>query len=759
MPEQTKREENVSKKEMDEVKEFVSGDRGSEQGLGEISKIIGEATIEKENKRKESFLSQEGVKSFSDLTDEQKEKFNSYELSKDELTELAEKKAKEMYDIYYERNRKLNNLLGDKNKNKQGKIDKEIDVYTKEKEERENEIKELETKIEQLEKEGKEKAKDGEESRYLKQDEIDELRKQIEEKNSEISNISGKIDKLKDFRESCIHAMGLQKDIRNNMEAGLRGIYGPEVANQVISKNTSRNKNMDDQSKENVDSQPKKEEQDKEEQANPENEVEEQTQENNPNTQQQRVVQQGAPGMGIPMGAGFVAQQAPQTAQQVQEEMAQPNSAEVAAQNLKWIGYDPNKALTVGSAKAILKNFVNEPDKQLDILKDPDSAKVIFNAMEKAESGNFLQKIGFGKTKKALLKAAEEVLPKEAAEEFKRQNPDYLYKNSGEGQEYGELVSNYDKELKKLEERYAKEGKSEALKKDFDALDKKYAPIIAAMEFRGNAIKTLTKSERKMLDEANEKKKTIKGARGWVFKEDKDIENPEVKQQDNAEIEQEQASPEIENQMTIDEHMANMDPEKQKMEALKNEVSKMSPEEFKDMIQQAVENGDKEKLAMFNNGDIELDADKQEIFENTNLSGKDNGQRPGFEEKLEKIQNKNEEKSSEKTTEKPDKENLYTKVKRGIEDDGFFDTIRNNVKDGAKKDAERIEKAQESKNRKFTIKDIDDIFKNDPEQLKMIKNDLDKAVMEGELSQDQKRLKEYIDEKTLEDAGKKKEER
>ncbi len=256
-----------------------------------------------------------------------------------------------------------------------------------------------------------------------------------------------------------------------------------------------------------------------------------------------------------------------QEVEQVEEDkFARFGDITPAQEALTWIGYDAKKTMNVRNAKALLKNFAREESRQMDILKDPKAAKVIFDAMDKVDKAKFFQKIGFGKTKKALLKAANEFLPKAAAQEY-----------LGMRVKKGEELKEYDKIMKEYKEKLdiikAEKGEKDYINSpEYQELNEKYASVLSVSDFREKTNQYLNK-DKNILPEAKE----------------------DIKEEDKFKDFSEE--------------------EKAEINELQEKINNMSYRDLNRMVLDLKEKGDKTTLSYINSGLIDLNGGQQKHFE------------------------------------------------------------------------------------------------------------------------------------------------
>lgn len=633
----------------------------------------------KEAHKDDSFIQETGDP--MSLRPEDKKEFEEFKANSEEMKAKVGEAVKKVSEIQEDRQHKIEVIGGKFNKEtgeyENSKIKELQEMAEKEIKNRQDEIEENKNRISALDQEIEAKqnelaAAKTEEEKASIQAEIDklngekgELTAKNEKLNTEIGqineNVVGKIDS--ELQKPLQEAAKTHNQVREQSYNALVNTFGeknitPEQAKKVLGE--TNYKAMQEKINQRIEENQKTSEE-------VEKKVDNNQRMNNAEQQPRQQGGQQVPGTiadGVANGFAAGIQQAAQ--EQVVEEQ-QPVSADKAIANdaLEWLGYDASKPMTVGAAKKFLKNFANEEGKQMDILKDPESAQAVFDAMNKVENGNFLQKLGYGKTRKMLLQAADDFLPKKAVEEFKKNNPEVVYKTQ-QGNEYNELLGNYDKSLRELQERVEKEGATPELREEFDRLEKKYAPIIAVNEYRVKTSKYATKDGKNLLSSANSIKDKIEE------KMSKDIDEEEIQQ-------------------PTEEEIMKMDEEKILAE-LQGNVDRMSVEEFKNYISQVKEYGDKDMLAKISNGSIKLDDEKSKAYDETMkpkdyVDGLEN--RPGFEEKLqEKMDNMAQRKEDSKTIVDKAKDK-FNETHDKVED--FFGGLKNDVASDAEKQSKDVE--------------------------------------------------------------------
>lgn len=683
-----KRAESIEN-EVKENKKYVS--------RGTVENVLKEDWNALEEKRKEAYIksineemAKDGneyqIDSFDKLSVKQQVEYKNFELSKEEKEKAFKETFGKVKKIADERNDFLNGkpkydkdthqLLKDEN----GDTVRDkgmIDEYDELNNDIDAKLEEVTSEIEKIEKEIKEKEDriaeiDGE---LNSPDITDERRKELEEEKSKIegekSELTGKKDELKKDEERLNELKDkvgnrAKKMISTNDYTKLNAVeamglmYGEDLVYNYdgiedIAPTTDKVKQQyEDLKKAAMEKNDINKSEQQEVKENPNEQVKE---ENIPNVQQQRAVQQGAPGMGgIPMGAGFVAQQAPQAQQveeQVQDGTTQQDPAEIAAEGLKWIGYDENKPLTKSSARAILRNFVDNPDRQMEILMDENASNVIEEAMELAgKTRNPIANLRFNKTRSAINEMAEKGLPEDAVKEFEALNGKQLYKTA-KGNEYNELVDRYSKELAELEEAQKTDGSTPELAQRFNELEKRYAPIVGVIKFKDAATKNMVKKNIKFADRV----------KGLFSKKDKMLnEAPKEKKRN-------------EKQEQMHQRMVNLQIEKYK-DLSRDELADLNTKDLNPLQQEALEKILAQKNKQGWNIDEQEKSEELEVEENeaNELNKKEE----------EKLNTKDEKSQLEETNNK--KENIYTETKQNIQKEGFIGAIKKGINGNEKGD-------------------------------------------------------------------------
>ena len=228
-----------------------------------LSDIMSKTDKNLEDKRIEAYKSKNEISNDHELSSDELKEAKKFEISELEMTNACKDAAREMYNLYFERNRKLNSLLGNKSEQqkaiedgkepKLGKIDKNIESLDNELKTREDDMKKYNEEIESINSEIESLSADIEEGQENpNQPRIDELNAQLAQLNEKVSTTNEEINKInaikaktEDLRQSCIHAMGLQKDVRSNIDSKLKDSYGEKIASQVIAEQGSKQREQE----------------------------------------------------------------------------------------------------------------------------------------------------------------------------------------------------------------------------------------------------------------------------------------------------------------------------------------------------------------------------------------------------------------------------------------------------------------------------------------------------------------------------------
>lgn len=383
---------------------------------GTLTTLMKKSAEELKEKRIEAYKKDKGMQNLDDVARREAE---AYELPESELREACNATAKEMYDVYFERNRVLNKIMGNKSEieaaqkagqtPEYGKIKNHLDLLEKEDTDRQNKINEIQDKIKKLQEEGKEElpegAKEGEEPKFVKQAEIDALQTEIDGLQEERKRIAEIKESTKALEERCRIAFKAQAEARENIENNLRETYGEKIADEAIKTHGSKQREQEYNELQNEAENKKKEDKNKEDKTQ------------NDNLDQQNLddlekagiaagaaqqVAKGAVG-GVPV-QGAVAG-VPQSEQQVEELEEDEPIVEDDGPSPYYdvLGFSEDNAMTRKDAKNLLKVFLGKKVSPLDgnkindqmrleMLNDPKTAKVLEQAIVKM---NTKEKDGF----------------------------------------------------------------------------------------------------------------------------------------------------------------------------------------------------------------------------------------------------------------------------------------------------------------------------------------------------------------------------
>ena len=242
---------------------------------GTLTTLMKKSAEELKEKRIEAYKKDKGMQNLDDVAQREAE---AYELPESELREACNATAKEMYDVYFERNRVLNKIMGNKSEieaaqkagqtPEYGKIKNHLDLLEKEDTERQNKINEIQDKIKKLQEEGKEElpegAKEGEEPKFVKQAEIDALQTEIDGLQEERKRIAEIKESTKALEERCRIAFKAQAEARENIENNLRETYGEKIADEAIKTHGSKQREQEYNELQNEAENKKKEDKNKE---------------------------------------------------------------------------------------------------------------------------------------------------------------------------------------------------------------------------------------------------------------------------------------------------------------------------------------------------------------------------------------------------------------------------------------------------------------------------------------------------------------
>ena len=518
-----------------------------------IENILRKADDKVEAKKLEMFLkelngrlkeqgNEKEITSYADLTVEQREEYRNYKLPEEVENSLYEETKNEIFDVTKKRNEKLDEL------------GKKLDEF----------YQVMQNKLEEKQKE----------LANAKPEETSKIQSDIEKLNELIQKLGPNKEATSPIRKDLANAITNHDEARMNAANGLAIVFSEDRVHndKDITENLIPSNKREQYRKEYEEKQAQKKGDEQQIEENAQNQIQGQQVRNQQGGQ--KIMYAG----GQVAGENINGQQEPsqqgnsvgtQEVEQVEEDkFARFGDVTPAQEALTWIGYDATKPMSVKSAKALLKNFAREESKQMDILKDPKAAKVIFNAMNKVDKAKFFQKIGFGKTKKALLKAANEFLPKAAAQEYLG----IRVKKGEELKEYDNIMNEYSKELKVLEDKKEKEGVTPELKEEFEKLEKKYAPVLAVLDYREKTNQYLNK-DKNILPEAKE----------------------DIKEEDKFKDFSEE--------------------EKAKINELQEKINNMSYRDLNRMVLDLKEKGDKTTLSYINSGLIDLNGGQQKHFE------------------------------------------------------------------------------------------------------------------------------------------------
>lgn len=369
-------------------------------GFKSIKGIMDESAKEVTNMKFEQYMKDKELPEetkIEDLTPEQLKEMEAIELPDDVLLPMARADENKMFGIYKERYVVLTKAIGNKKdinnpENADGKnlgeLNEDVRILTEELESRQNQIKELKEKRDALP-----KFIEDENGEQKPNPEYDEYNEQIETLNDEVGRIKPLLHRSTDVRDTCVHAMGLQDKIKENMEKALVATYGEKIAKQVLDE-----RRKDEQAQENA------------------NKNQNRVEDNKPERQSQ---QQANSSNAKPKAFDFN--------EEVPED---PKQAEETNKMFEQLGINKDAELTPELAMGLLKKYsskdISDEDK-LKMFQNSDVKAKIQNAIDTANAnkkGHPLFSLKYMKVRRDLTKLMDSTLPKQ----FLKENKDLLAK-------------------------------------------------------------------------------------------------------------------------------------------------------------------------------------------------------------------------------------------------------------------------------------------------------------------------------------------
>ncbi len=442
-----------------------------------------------------------GINSLEELPSELKGEYDNFKLSDEQIKAIDSPYSKARDDvigIISRRDEKINELIGEKNKEGAGKLSQLLDEAKSTLTKTSEDIQKKEEEIEVLK--NKQPLKD-EDKEKLKQ--LNEEKAKLIEDEAYLKAIIGEekvegIKSIDELREDCKMSAKATEATKKEAIKAMGGFIAPYAINgenvvysdkKIEDKLGKYDKDMDrlynvGQNIEDIS-----------------NREQEQAQ----NQQYSQNQAKNGPTAGFVPGTG----EGKETDEKSEKELS-------GMQCLIALGYNPSN-ITAKNSKQMLDAFVNaEPDQQLKIITDKDSQEALFESIKKA-NGRMTPvfAVKFNKTRNALLRMANNSMLRKSLETIGI-DP----KNMGKEEvteKFNEEFNKYQYEKNALAKKINSLEDGEEKKKlqaELDELDNKYRSISGANDFREMTSKELYKLKNRVADGLDHSKtKTITGAR------------------------------------------------------------------------------------------------------------------------------------------------------------------------------------------------------------------------------------------------------
>lgn len=459
--------------EATEVTEFTSEkksitediQKAQEENSQKITDALAEAERQLKEARLKAFLKEkgldEGIK-FSDLTPEQRAEYDSFDLPEEEKTRIYENAKNAIIPITKQRNETLDSME-----------DRITGLYAKAKEKHE----ELQNELNALPATPENEAK----------------RAQLEKDIASMENIMGELGPEKGsespMRKTLASALKTHTESNKGVRAKLGKLFGeervnsdPDIQNTLMTAKERKEMGIEEKAP--------AEKGDEVEKAEEEQEKKEEKAGQQVDPKTAAAIQQAMKNAGIQPGAAQVVEG--------ESEKAIPT----AMQHLAALGY-AGGILNVKSSMGLLDEFTKADEKvQLEILKDTDAQKKIFEAMKVANSAKSpITAFKFGKTRRNLVKMANSTMMRKALQDLDK-DVDFNKLDEVESKFKSALREYDDIRIKKEAQINAlPEGEEKAqLQAELDEINQKYSALTGVKQFRDIANLEMTRATDKFFN-------------------------------------------------------------------------------------------------------------------------------------------------------------------------------------------------------------------------------------------------------------------